>query len=95
MNPSKEPSLIKHVRTVTLDLDFQQLVHLLWERTTKRHTRTEKAPGKENKLLTHTVALLKHVKNVVQLETSTLTGHDFHDWANQYNKQIPIMGVTS
>lgn len=60
----------------------------LGENNRKRHTRTEKAPGKETKnSLTHTVALLRHVKNVVQLETSSLTGCDFHDWANQYHKQ--------
>lgn len=70
---------MKHVRWVILDLVSQlsgggveQLVYLVWERTTKRHTATEKAPGK-NKLLTQT-APLKHVKNVTRLETSTRQG---------------------
>lgn len=62
----------------------------------RRHTRTEKAPGK-NKLLTHTrnSAPLKHARNVVRLETSTLerlpalTRHDFHKWVNPSNTQIP------
>lgn len=71
-------------------LDIQQLVHLVWERTTEKGTpeqRRHQEKKQKTHSHTHTVALLRHVKNVVQLETCSLTGCDFHDWTNQHHKQ--------
>lgn len=92
----KEPRFVNHVRTVTgervsqTQAGTEQLVKLVGERTTEGTPAQRRHQGK-NKLLKHThthtqnSAPLKHVKNVVQLETATcegrqLTRHDF--WAN-------------
>lgn len=80
---------------------MEQLVYLVWERTTKGTSEQRRHRGK-NKLLTHThnTAPLKHARNVVRLETSTLerltalTRNDFHKWVNPSNTQIPTAGVT-
>lgn len=72
---------------------MEQLVHLVWERTTKRHT-TEKAPGKKQTpphKLSNNSAPLKHVENVVRLETSTREAIS----SNPSNTRIPTAGVSA
>lgn len=65
----------------------------------KAHQNREGTRGK-NQLLAHILAPLKHVKNVVRLETSArnrrtaLMRHNFYDWADQSDAQIPTLGVT-
>lgn len=65
---------------------IEQLVYLVCERTTERHTRTEKAPG-ENRLLTHNSASVKREEcrltgNIRTQTLTALTRHDFHNWAD-------------
>lgn len=90
---------------VTLDLvgqyqvGVEQLVYLVWERTTKRHTATEKAPGgKTNSSHRHNSAPLKHVKNVVRLENihtpRLLKGMISTTGLTRPTHRIPTAGVT-
>lgn len=85
--------------SVSIRLVIEQLVYLVWEPKSKRHNRTEKALGKKTNSA-HTLASLKHVKNVVGLETSTrrrltaLTRDTFHNWVYPPDAQIPTVGVT-
>lgn len=98
---------MKHVRRSlwTSSVSVSRLAWSSWSiwsgrEQPKAHQNREGTGGKTSSSRTHNSASLKHARNVVRLETSTLerlialTRNYFHKWVNPSNTQIPTAGVT-